>query len=89
LPAWRADLEQQWSKEARRRRDEIRSGQLKPIPAEEIYERIERLTQEVRHVRPWQQNNPWGFPLFMITTTGLEPVWNTALDDYESLINYN
>jgi putative addiction module component (TIGR02574 family) len=38
-----ADLEQQWVAEAKRRRDEIRSGQVKPIPAKEVYRRIDRL----------------------------------------------
>lgn len=37
------DLEQQWVAEARRRRDEVRSGRVKPIPAEELYRRIDRL----------------------------------------------
>ena len=38
-----ADLEQQWADEALRRRDEVRSGKVKPIPAAEVYRRIERL----------------------------------------------
>ena len=38
-----ADLEQEWAAEARRRRDEVRSGRVKPIPAEELYRRIDRL----------------------------------------------
>lgn len=38
-----ADLEQQWAAEAKRRRDEIRSGRVTPVPAEEVYRRIERL----------------------------------------------
>jgi putative addiction module component (TIGR02574 family) len=37
------DLEQQWAATARRRRNEVRSGRVKPIPAEEVYRRIERL----------------------------------------------
>ena len=37
------DLEQQWNDEALRRRDEVRSGQVKPVPAAEVYRRIERL----------------------------------------------
>jgi putative addiction module component (TIGR02574 family) len=37
------DLEQQWTAEAKRRRDEVRSGQVKPIPAEEVYRCIDRL----------------------------------------------
>ena len=38
-----ADLEEQWAGEAKRRRDAVRSGRVKPIPAEEVYERIDRL----------------------------------------------
>jgi putative addiction module component (TIGR02574 family) len=38
-----ADLEQQWASEAIRRRNEVRSGKVKPIPAAEVYRRIERL----------------------------------------------
>ena len=37
------DLEQQWADEAIRRRDEVRSGRVKPIPSAEVYRRIERL----------------------------------------------
>ena len=37
------DLEQQWAEEAIRRRDEVRSGKVKPVPAAEVYRRIERL----------------------------------------------
>ncbi len=37
------DVEQQWTKEAVRRRDEVRSGKVKPIPAAEVYRRIESL----------------------------------------------
>lgn len=37
------DLEQQWVDEAKRRRDEVRSGKVKPITAEDVYRRIERL----------------------------------------------
>ena len=38
-----AELERQWAEEAVRRRDEVRSGKVKPIPAAEVYRRIERL----------------------------------------------
>ena len=38
-----ADLERQWADEAVRRRDEVRSGKVKPVPAPEFYRRIERL----------------------------------------------
>jgi putative addiction module component (TIGR02574 family) len=37
------DLEQQWAREAVRRRDEVRGGRVKPVPASEVYRRIERL----------------------------------------------
>jgi len=37
------EVEQQWRSGAKRRRDEIRSGRVKPIPAEEVYRRIDRL----------------------------------------------
>jgi putative addiction module component (TIGR02574 family) len=35
------ETEQQWITEAKRRRDEVRSGRVKAIPAEEVYRRIE------------------------------------------------
>jgi putative addiction module component (TIGR02574 family) len=38
-----ADLERQWSVEAKRRRDEIRSGQVKPMASDEVYRRIDCL----------------------------------------------
>ena len=38
-----SDLELQWTTEARRHRDEVRSGRVKPIPAEEVYRRIDRV----------------------------------------------
>jgi len=34
------DIEQAWLDEARRRRDEVRSGKVKPILAEDVYRRI-------------------------------------------------
>ncbi|PAW91077.1 MAG: hypothetical protein B9S33_01150 [Pedosphaera sp. Tous-C6FEB] len=37
------DSEQQWAGEAIRRRDEVRTGKVKPIPAAEVYRRIESL----------------------------------------------
>jgi putative addiction module component (TIGR02574 family) len=37
------DLEQRWADEALRRRDEVRSGKVTPVPAAEVYRRIERL----------------------------------------------
>jgi putative addiction module component (TIGR02574 family) len=38
-----SEIEQQWRGEAKRRRDEVRSGRVKPIPADEVYRRIEHL----------------------------------------------
>jgi putative addiction module component (TIGR02574 family) len=37
------DPEPEWTTEAIRRRDEVRSGKVKPIPAARVYRRIERL----------------------------------------------
>ena len=37
------DLEQQWISEAKRRRDEVRSGKVKPIVAADVYRRVDRL----------------------------------------------
>jgi putative addiction module component (TIGR02574 family) len=36
-------FEQLWSAEAIRRRDEVRSGRVKPIPGEEVLEEVRRL----------------------------------------------
>jgi putative addiction module component (TIGR02574 family) len=52
-----SEIEQQWRSEAKRRRDEVRSGRVKPIPAEEVYRRIERLLSRQispAHFRPIQ-----------------------------------
>jgi putative addiction module component (TIGR02574 family) len=38
-----AELEKEWADEAIRRRDEVRSGKVKAVPAAEVYRRIERL----------------------------------------------
>lgn len=38
-----AELETAWADEAVRRRDEVRSGKVKTVPAAEAYRRIERL----------------------------------------------
>jgi hypothetical protein len=38
-----AELERQWADEAIQRRDEVRAGKVKPVPAAELYRRIERL----------------------------------------------
>jgi putative addiction module component (TIGR02574 family) len=41
-----ADLDERWVDEAKRRRDEVRSGKVKPIPAETVYGRIDRLLKK-------------------------------------------
>lgn len=41
-----SDLEQEWAAEAIRRRDEVRSGCVTPIAAEEVYRRIDRLLKK-------------------------------------------
>lgn len=38
-----SELETQWAAEAVRRRDEVRSGKVKSVPATEVRRRIERL----------------------------------------------
>ena len=38
-----AELETAWAEEAIHRRDEVRSGKVKAVPAAEVYRRIERL----------------------------------------------
>ena len=38
-----AELESAWADEAIRRRNEVRSGKVKAVPAAEVYRRIERL----------------------------------------------
>lgn len=38
-----SDIERQWIDEAVRRRDEVRSGKVKTVPAAEVYRRIEQL----------------------------------------------
>ena len=40
------DLEKEWTSEAIRRRDEVRAGKVKTIPAGEVYRRIERLLEK-------------------------------------------
>jgi hypothetical protein len=37
------ELERQWIEEASRRQKEVRSGRVKPIPAQEVYRRIDAL----------------------------------------------
>ena len=41
-----ADIEQAWVEEAKRRRDEVRSGKVKRLPAEDVYRRIEKLLKK-------------------------------------------
>ena len=38
-----SDFDHEWKKESVRRRDEVRTGKVKPIPANEVYRQIERL----------------------------------------------
>ena len=38
-----AGIERQWRDEAVRRRDEVRSGKVKAVPAAQVYHRIEQL----------------------------------------------
>ena len=40
------DVEQAWLEEAKRRRDEVRSGKVKPVPADQVYRRIEKLLKK-------------------------------------------
>ena len=40
------EIEEAWVHVASRRRDEVRSGKVKPIPAEDIYRRIEMLLKK-------------------------------------------
>ena len=37
------EIQKLWSTEAIRRRDEIRSGQVQPVPGEEVLEEVRRL----------------------------------------------
>lgn len=37
------EIQRLWSAEAIRRRDEIRSGQVQPVPGEEVLEEVRRL----------------------------------------------
>ena len=38
-----AELEHAWLDEAKRRRNEVLSGRVRPIPADEVYRRIEQM----------------------------------------------
>ncbi len=46
------DIDAQWAEESVRRRDEVRSGKVKPVPAAEVYRRIERLLAKRKHRVP-------------------------------------
>jgi putative addiction module component (TIGR02574 family) len=37
------EVQKLWAEEAVRRRDEVRSGQAKPIPAEEVFSEVRRM----------------------------------------------
>ena len=41
-----AELEKRWAEEAIRRRDDIRSGRVKPIESAEVYRRIDDILAE-------------------------------------------
>ena len=41
-----SDLERQWIDEAKRRRDDVRSGRVKPVSAEEVYRRIDEILKK-------------------------------------------
>lgn len=41
-----AAIEQVWLTEAKHRRDEVRSGEVMPVTADEVYQRIERLLKK-------------------------------------------
>jgi hypothetical protein len=49
-----AGAEQAWIDEAKRRRDEVRFGKVKPVSAEEVYRRIERLIGDRLWHDPWR-----------------------------------
>jgi putative addiction module component (TIGR02574 family) len=38
-----AEIEGQWMATAKRRVEEVRSGRVKPLPAEDVYRRIDRI----------------------------------------------
>ncbi len=41
-----AEIDQAWVEVAKQRRDEVRSGKVTPIPAEDVYRRIETLLKK-------------------------------------------
>lgn len=41
-----SDHDKKWGEEAVRRCDEIRTGKVKAVPAEDVYRRIERLLEK-------------------------------------------
>jgi len=38
-------IEQLWAAEAKRRRDEVRAGQVQPVPGDEVFARARRLVK--------------------------------------------
>jgi putative addiction module component (TIGR02574 family) len=40
------NIEQAWTEEAKHRRDKVRSGKVKAIPAKVVYQRIQRLLKK-------------------------------------------
>jgi len=40
------DLQEHWAEEAKRRRDEVRSGRVQPVEGEEVYRRLDELLRE-------------------------------------------
>jgi putative addiction module component (TIGR02574 family) len=41
-----AELEKSWTEEAKRRRDDVRSGRVKPVEADDVYRRIDAILNE-------------------------------------------
>jgi putative addiction module component (TIGR02574 family) len=41
-----AELEKSWTEEAKRRRNDVRSGRVKPIEADDVYRRIDDILNE-------------------------------------------
>ena len=41
-----AEIEKSWANEAKHRRDEVRSGRVKPLESEDVYRRIDALLNQ-------------------------------------------
>lgn len=41
-----ADVERQWAREAKCRRDEVRTGQVMPVPGDEVYQRVDDILKK-------------------------------------------